>query len=217
MPHLRYRISFGKDGPLRYCSHLDLMRVWERVLRRAGIPLVYSQGFNPRPKIQIAAGLPLGYISTCEILDIWMENDPLEPGSMLSALRLAAPQGLTINTIHLVALSEPALQSLTASACYQVTAKNSAIEPGMLEKRVRELLSQEHVWRERRGKRYDLRSLIRQVEIMPGTPLMLQMTLELSPQRGTGRPDEVLDALEIDALSAVVTRTTITFEASPDS
>jgi len=52
------RITFAKGDPIKYTSHLDLMRAWERALRRAGISLAYSGGFNPRPKLQLAAALP---------------------------------------------------------------------------------------------------------------------------------------------------------------
>src|SRR5512138_1667680 len=55
----RIRIRFGQDGPLRYVGHHDLARTWERILRRARAPLEYSQGFNPRPRMQFAAALPI--------------------------------------------------------------------------------------------------------------------------------------------------------------
>ncbi|MGF1504453.1 MAG: TIGR03936 family radical SAM-associated protein [Anaerolineae bacterium] len=67
----RYRIRFGKQDDLRYTGNLDIARIWERTLRRAGAPGVYSNGYNPRPKLQIAAALPLGYSSVCEIVDVW--------------------------------------------------------------------------------------------------------------------------------------------------
>ncbi|MDP3186130.1 MAG: TIGR03936 family radical SAM-associated protein, partial [Anaerolineales bacterium] len=63
------RITFSKTGALRYTGHLDLQRIWERTARRAGLPLVYSQGFHPQPKIQIAAALPLGFSGRAELVD----------------------------------------------------------------------------------------------------------------------------------------------------
>ena len=71
---LRLRVTFTKNGPLLYTSHLDLARIWERSLRRAGAPLVYSQGFNPRPKLHLAAALPLGHVGEAELLDVWLER-----------------------------------------------------------------------------------------------------------------------------------------------
>jgi len=67
---MRIRVKFAKTEPMRFTSHLDLYRAWERLLRRADVPLVFSQGYNPRPRIQLAAPLPLGITSNCEIIDI---------------------------------------------------------------------------------------------------------------------------------------------------
>lgn len=209
--HSRYRIRFGKQGPLRYCSHLDLMRVWERVFRRAGTPLVYSQGFNPRPKLQIAAGLPLGYCSTCEVLDIWLVGDLPQPGATLSLLQAVSPPGLAVEAIHPVDLREPALQSLTRLAIYHVILGSGQVDRPVLEERVKAMLAETDIMRERRGKTYKLRPLIKEIEIESDDPLTLRMMLSLSQDKGTGRPDEVLEALGIDPLSAHVTRTAIEF------
>ena len=73
----RLRARFAKRESLKYISHLDLARTWERVFRRAGLPVVYSQGFNPRPRFQIAAALPVGVTGQSELLDIWL-SEPLQ-------------------------------------------------------------------------------------------------------------------------------------------
>jgi radical SAM-linked protein len=213
VPYFRYRIEFGKEGPLRYCSHLDLMRVWERVLRRAAMPLVYSQGFNPRPKLQIAAGLPLGYSSTCEVLDVWLEVELPELQAVLSLLQHMSPPGLIVRSIKSVDLRSPALQTLTRLASYQVILADSHVDRALLEGRLKAMLSQAEVVRERRGKTYNLRPLIDEIELMPGEPVTLRMVLALSSEHGTGRPDEVLYALGLDPLSARVTRMAIQFVA----
>jgi len=74
MNRQRLRITFAKGETLKYISHLDLARAWERALRRAGVPLAYSQGFNPRPKMAFAAALPVGYTATAEMVDILLEK-----------------------------------------------------------------------------------------------------------------------------------------------
>ena len=66
----RLHIRFAAEGPLKYVSHLDLMRVWERVCKRAGLPLATSHGFSPRPKIALAAPLAVGATSEAELLDL---------------------------------------------------------------------------------------------------------------------------------------------------
>jgi radical SAM-linked protein len=68
----RLRLVFAKDGPARFIGHLDLARTLERMLNRAQIPLAYTQGYNPRPRMQLATALPLGFTSECEIADIWL-------------------------------------------------------------------------------------------------------------------------------------------------
>ncbi|MCX6060238.1 MAG: TIGR03936 family radical SAM-associated protein, partial [Chloroflexi bacterium] len=67
---MRARITFSKQGALRYTGHLDLHRLWERAMRRAELPLAYSLGFHPQPKISIASALPLGFSSLGEVLDV---------------------------------------------------------------------------------------------------------------------------------------------------
>ena len=71
---MRLRIIFSKSGPLRYTGHLDLQTTWERTIRRAGLPLAYTHGFHPGPRIQIASALPLGFIGQAEIVDIWIQD-----------------------------------------------------------------------------------------------------------------------------------------------
>ncbi len=208
----RYRVRFGKAGPLRYTSHLDLARTWERLLRRAGLPLVYSQGFNPRPKMQLAAALPLGYASTAEVLDIWLEGGAPEPEVMLPRLREVAPEGLSVEDVEVVDLRGPALQTLTRGATYEIVVED-AIDRAALAERVEALLARSEIWRERRGKRYNLRPLIHAITVLPGDRPRLRVELGLSQQEGTGRPDEVLDVLGLDGLTAHITRTAITFGA----
>ena len=71
---IRLRITFAKSEAIKYTSHLDLARAWGRSLRRAGVGLAYSGGFNPRPKLQLAAALPLGHTGAAELLDAWLEQ-----------------------------------------------------------------------------------------------------------------------------------------------
>ena len=71
---MRIQITFSKQGSLRYTGHLDLHKLWERAARRAELPLAYSQGFHPQPKMNIAAALPLGFSSRCEVLDMRLEK-----------------------------------------------------------------------------------------------------------------------------------------------
>jgi radical SAM-linked protein len=71
---MRIQITFSKTGAMRFTGHLDLHRAWERTFRRAALPLAYSQGYNPRPKMNLASALPLGFTSECEVIDVRLES-----------------------------------------------------------------------------------------------------------------------------------------------
>ncbi len=117
---MRLRVTFAKTDAMRYTGHLDLQRAWERTLRRAGLPLAYSQGFNPRPKINLAAALPLGFTSQCEVADIWLEQDHATT-EIEARLREAVPPGMEILCVDEVDLTAPKLPKLVRSAVYVVT------------------------------------------------------------------------------------------------
>jgi len=194
---IRLRVTFSKDGPLAYTSHLDLMRVWERALRRAGVPLAYSHGFNPRPKLQLAAALPLGYTSEAELLDVWLQGSggAEEPEDFVEALRPVLPEGLSVYQVRQVALKSPAMQTQTVAAEYRVTVEwGETVE--QIEARVERVLAAENLPHERRGKRYDLRPLIERLEVeqVDGGEVVLGMQLVARPG-ATARPEAVLDVL----------------------
>ncbi len=198
---MRLRITFAKTGALRYTGHLDLHKIWERTLRRAGLPLAYSQGFHPQPKIQIAAALPLGFLGREEIVDIWLETNDSPPPPP-DSLQSAAPPGLTILRVEPVPERAPALQTQIAAAEYQVT----LLEAGGgsdLERRVADLLAKETLPRERRGKSYDLRPLIQTLACRGAS---LDMILSAG-EGATGRPEEVLDELGIPPETTRIERT----------
>jgi radical SAM-linked protein len=70
----RLRIIYGIEGALSYASVLDIGRLWERLLHRSGMPLAYTQGFNPHPRMQFAAALAVGYTSSYEVLDLLLSE-----------------------------------------------------------------------------------------------------------------------------------------------
>ncbi len=189
----RYRIRFSKTEAMRFTGHLDLILTWERTFRRAGLPLSYSEGFNPRPVINLASPLPLGFTSTAELGDFWLSAQ-IQIGEFTTDLSSALPPGLAINQVEEIAdLFGPKLPSLVESSTY--TAVIEAYDPDLPGK-VTDLLCKNQLTRTKRGKEYDLRPLI--VGIALGDPhdgyQTLQIELVTKPDR-TGRPDEVLDAL----------------------
>ena len=90
---LRWRIRFSRGEELKYLSHLDLVRLWERGLRRAGVALAYSQGFSPHPHLSMVAPLPLGFTSRGEVLEVYLKR----PQKLLApALERALPPGMKV-------------------------------------------------------------------------------------------------------------------------
>ena len=94
----RYRINYSKKEGMRYTSNLDIHKMWERTFRRAKLPLAYSQGFHPQPKIQQASPLPLGFLSDFEIVDFFLEQE-MDLSSLETALTNSLPFGISINSI----------------------------------------------------------------------------------------------------------------------
>jgi hypothetical protein len=219
---MRLRLTFAKTGTLRYTGHLDLHRIWERTARRAGLPLAYSQGFHPQPKIQIAAALPLGFLGHEEIVDVWLSDDvradlSVSPPADLSVspqadtqirlyqdmLQTSAPPGLTILRVEQVDDRGPALQTQVAAAEYLVTLLVAGPESG-LERPVADLLAKDSLPRERRRKPYDLRPLILSLECASSDRLQMRLSAR---EGATGRPEEVLDELGIAFENTRIERT----------
>lgn len=203
----RWRITFAKEKPLRYISHLDLHRTWERVFRRAGIRVVYSQGFNPQPRIQLASALPLGYVGSAEVMDVILE-EAIEAEELVSRLQAVAPVGLRIIAVHPVPLQAPALQTQLCQAeyCVQISTSLPCEE---IARRITGFLSAAHFTqertRQRRRETIDLRPLVDdlRLERCADGEAVLWMRLSHSP-RGSVRPETVLEALGLgEALSRI--------------
>lgn len=214
-PVQRLRIWFAKGEALKYIALLDLTRTWERAFRRAGLPLAYSRGFNPRPRFQIAAALPVGVTGRAEILDVWLA-EPLLPEEALARLRPCLPPGLEVLEVDEVELRAPSLQSQMREAEYKAVVQSE--EPlEAIRSRVRALLHAPALPRQRihKGKvqTYDLRPLVQEVTVEAGQPgqQVLFLRLQASPQ-GAGRPDEVLEALGLSLAPHAIERTNLTFE-----
>ncbi|MCL4269071.1 MAG: TIGR03936 family radical SAM-associated protein [Anaerolineales bacterium] len=209
---MRVRITFSKQGPLRFIGHLDLHRLWERAMRRAGLPIAYSQGFHPQPKISLAAALPLGFSSRGEVLDVRL-NEELTVTDISTRLQESLPPDIKIIDVQSVDERLPALQTQVLSAAYNVHL-TEAIDGSELTRRVETLMNSESLLRERRGKSYDLRPLIEMLSVITEAngKVWLKMTLA-SREGATGRPEEVLSALGIEADTTRVERTRLIFQA----
>ena len=208
MDTIRYRVHFEKRTGMRFTSHLDLHRTLERTIRRARLPLAYSQGFNPRPRLNLASALPLGYTSEAEMMDIWLE-DSIEPERLLEALFGASPPGLAVKEVSEIDLKTPALQTQVVSSEYKMTPIPEETREELLNK-ITEVLETEHIIRERRNKTYDLRPLIEDLHVSEEGTEGPCLEMRLANREGaTGHPDEVSLALDLDPTAFRIHRTRI--------
>ena len=205
---MRIRITFSKLGALRYTGHLDLHRLWERAARRAELPLAYSQGFHPQPKLNIAAALPLGFSSRCEMLDMRLEHD-ISLDGLQERLQETLPTGIQLASIETVDDRAPALQTQVTAAEYEVTL-TEAVDGSDLKRRIDSVMESESILRERRGKAYDLRPLIESLDLLSEDKIFMRLTAR---EGATGRPEEVLDVLGIAFEGTRIERTRLVFQS----
>ena len=208
----RLRVTYRKADTLRYIAHLDLMRTWERSLRRARLPLAYTQGFTPHARIALGAPLPVGTVGERELLDVWM-SPPIAPEEFARRLAAVLPEGLALLAVEEAAHELPSLQSQIRSATYEVSFAPDAFDVAEVQTRLDALLALETLdWEEQRGaktRRSDLRVAIRDLVLREeGERLLLAMDLELNEER-TGRPASVLAALGIEVRPMSVVRTVL--------
>ena len=217
IPATRLRIKFAKIGALRYVGHLDLHHIWQRSIRRAGLPLVYSQGFHPQPKIQLASALALGFSSQAEVVDIWIEKDAKWNQEKLQA---ALPEGIIISDMQEVELRGPALQTLVESAEYEVILLDE-IPVSLLDEKLAAIMDAKSIPRPKRVKRkkrkhftteiptYDLRPLILELKKISPDQIFMHLTAR---EGATGRPDEVLNQMGVAIEAARIERMALNFK-----
>jgi len=206
---MRILLHFSKLDQMRYTGHLDLQHTWERTFRRAGLPLSYSQGFKPHPKINLAAPLPLGFTSEAEVLDARLDES-IPVLEVSQGLNQALPPGLKIHQVQEIDLQTKSLQSQVIAAEYLVTFLDPA--PGLLDS-IQSFLNMESVERERRGKTYDLRPLVDEItHLEQDQDGHQRLVTRLSAREGaTGRPEELIHALGYDPLSVRIHRQKIIY------
>ena len=160
----RYRVMYAKEGPARYLSHLDLIRTFDRAARRAGLPVAFSQGFNPHPKLFFAAPLAVGTIGDAEFADMELTGD-VPAGIVAKALSDAMPEGLRLIEIRLVPDNLPALMAVVDRAAYSARAVlDDSLEKETLEKAAADFLAMPEILVERRSKTGEKRMF----DIKPG-------------------------------------------------
>lgn len=114
----KVRLRWSKGEEVRFTSHLDVLRAFERAIRRSGIPIAYSEGFHPHPRIAFGPPLPLGFVSEAEYLDIQL-TEPFSNGH-LSTLNKSLPQGFRILEGKTIFTKAESLSSAVNAALYKM-------------------------------------------------------------------------------------------------
>ncbi len=208
MQRLRVKLSRGEE--IKFISHLDIMRLWERALRRAQIPLAYSEGFSPHPRLSLAAPLPVGVTSEAELMDVFVLK-LVSPHWFTTAASRQLPPGIEILGVYQIALSMPSLQSKVRYAEYRVEVETEK-GPEDIESVISSLLSLEHLpWHHQRdtGRRnYDLRALIDALWLIDWRQPYCTIGMRLRcDSGGSGRPEQVASALGFTGYPQSIHRT----------
>lgn len=167
---IKLRAVFEKKGRAKYISHLDLNRCMLRIFRRSGLPIWYTEGYNPHPYFSFALALSLGFESSCEVLDFNL-NEDMPFDEVMNRLNAVMPEGMRI-----LAVGEPRLKiTEIAGAEYSVSLETE--NPEKLRTEMEKLLSGESILIEKKTKKG-----IKTVDLKPSVEL-LSMTAEESELR----------------------------------
>lgn len=136
-----HRLLFEKTGNAVWISHLDLMRVFQRAFKRAGLPLTHTQGFNPRPSVSIALPLSVGIESNCELLDFDLDGEPVSNEEIRDRLNPALTEGIRVLAVY---DNGRKIRDLTLLECCLTLEYDNGIPDGA-EERIGALLNSEEV------------------------------------------------------------------------
>ena len=192
-------LKFRKSSAARWLSHLDVIRVLERAIRRAGLPIMYSQGFNPRPRMAFGPPLPLGATSDAEMIVLRLAQ-PMDPSELKERLNAQLPDGVEAIEARTVTDDRPALGPISGSS-YTARAVCRAKDPAeAAAEAVREFMSRDEECVERSnkgfGRRVDIRPSVEVLEVLDCDGPIVSMRFGISHKaRNAARPVEIMKAL----------------------
>lgn len=196
-PRQRWRLVLARAADAPEQTQRDLSQAWEAAIREAGLPLAWTDGAPPKPRISFGAPLPVGMAADGELIDVVLtERWPVY--RVREALAAVVPDGWRLVDLQDVWLAGPPLAGRVAAADYRITLVDgdvAALVPACVA-----LLAASHLPRQRaKGGgtvMYDLRPLVLSVSVVEaGPPVVLTMRTRFHPELGTGRPEEVVGAL----------------------
>jgi radical SAM-linked protein len=191
-PRYRYRLQFSKSGRSQFLGHLDLTRTLLRAMRRARVPLTYSQGFNPKPRVQFGPALSVGVESFGEYLD-FETTARLEVDAMRLAIDEALPRGFDVAALRQLERGVPGLGESICAARYLVVLPDGRTTADAAEAFARrDTLT---VMREKNGKTTAFPLATWMLDAAVVDERHLRVTLRLGGEGASVRVDEVLENL----------------------
>ncbi len=208
------RIKYCKLGKIRFTSHRDTARMWERALRRAELPVAYTQGYSPRPRISFGLALPTCYESNAEYLDVTINNSTIDLTTLAATLSAALPVGIDVLNVNIIDPKEPSLQETITSCTWKIetsgtdastlqAALNTAMEAESL------LVSRTHKGRDVQD---DIRPGVISVEIAdtgthtPELPDSVTLVAQLATKPRAIRPSDLLACLDTPVEAVCIRR-----------
>jgi radical SAM-linked protein len=217
----RLRIRFAKLGKVRFTSHRDVARMWERALRRTHLAVASSQGFTPRPLVAFGLALPTGAESLAEYLDVTLADPgeaptetPVDLGGLAAALSGALPEGLDVLALAGLDGDVGSLQQEVTSCSWDLEVRG--VTASELARRVELLLDAPSVSvrRERKGRTFDddLRPSVRSLAVPPlpedvALAGRTRLRAELATRPRGVRPRELVEVLGADVVLSKARRT----------
>jgi radical SAM-linked protein len=193
---MRIRLRFRKLGKVRFTSHRDVARMWERALRRLELPVAYTEGFSPRPKLSFGLALSTGHESLAEFLDVELREEP-DLTTLPAQLSAQLPVGIDVDAAAPLAPGSPSLQEDVSSCSWRIEASGLAVAEA--ESLVAAALAADElvITRTRKGKDVtdDLRPAVLAVHTVGPTPAGTELEAELAVHPRSVRPAELLLAL----------------------
>ncbi len=204
----RIRVRYTKLGKVRFVGHRDVARIWERALRRAEVPVAYTEGFSPRPRLSFGLALPTGAESVAEYLDADLSS-PADVDGLPARLDPCLPAGFGVQAAAVVEPHTPSLQQSVGSCTWRIQV--TGVAAAELAGTVATLLEAEEVLlrRVRKGGETvdDIRPLVHSVVLTGATPTGTELVAELGAHPRALRPSELLLALGCDPLAGRLCRT----------
>ena len=190
------RALFEKTGKAVYISHLDLMRLFQRAFKRAGLPLTHTQGFNPRPSVSIALPLSLGVESVCELLDFDLEGDTIDNALIREKLNESLVEGVRVLQVYDTGAKIGKIAYLDCIVSLEYDRELPGDAPVQLEN----LFRRDELIVEKKGKNgvteQNIIPMIRSMEVIQETDREITLKARICCQNPTLNPMQLTAAIE---------------------